>query len=215
MADANRFKIENGVLAFTPVDTAAAGYSDDWQAPGGLAIDVVTLSDYTEADAQWSCQVQTATLDPSANNNDETTDPTWCAPAKTTPNPGETSWAINGTYLQDAIDEQGLWQFLYLNDVTECYFLMALAGEHSAPSAIGRCRVIGSTFGGAGRVAATSTLGPLPVSRRYDAWVGAPGTPGLVIEGLTNTTRPGVIVIGSSTDVDTDTDYDAAAAAVA
>ena len=123
MADALRFKIENGVLAFTPVDTAAVGYLASWQAPGGKAVDVVTLADYTDADAQWSCQVQTATIDASANNNDETIDPTWCSPAKTIPNPGETSWAINGTYLQDVIDEDGLWQFLYLHDTEEVLFL--------------------------------------------------------------------------------------------
>jgi len=195
MADALRFKIENGVLAFTPVDPAAVGYLSSWQAPGGKAIDVVMLADYTDADAQWSCQVQTCTIDATANNNDETVDATWCAPSKTIPNPGETSWAINGTYLQDTIDEDGLWQFCYLHDTEECYFFVGLAGESSAPSAVGRCRVLGSTFGGAARVALTSTLGPLPVSQRFDAWVGTPGTAGSVIEGLTNTVRPGVITL--------------------
>jgi hypothetical protein len=198
MADALRFKIENGVLAFTPVNTAAVGYLDTWQAPGGAAIDVVTLADYTDADAQWSCQVQTATIDASANNNDETIDATWCAPAKTVPNPGETSWAINGTYLQDVIDEDGLWQFLYLHDTEECYFYIGLAGEASAPSAVGKCRVLGSTFGGAARTALTSTLGPLPVSQRFDAWIGQPGAAGTVIEGLTNTSRPGVVTLAAT-----------------
>jgi len=192
MADALRFKIENGVIAFTPVDPAAVGYLDTWQTPGGAAIDTVTLAAYTDADAQWSCQVQTATIDASANNNDETVDATWCSPAKTIPNPGESSWAINGTYLQDVIDEDGLWQFLYLHDTEECFFYIGLAGESSAPSAIGKCRVLGSTFGGAARTALTSTLGPLPVSQRFDAWIGQPGTAGVVIEGLSNTSRPGV-----------------------
>lgn len=199
MADAVRFKIENGVLAFTPVDTAAVGYQPTWQTPGGVQIDVVTLAAYTEADAQWSCQVQTATIDATANNNDETVDATWCAPAKTVPNPGETSWAVNGTYLQDVIDEDGLWKFLYLHDTEECYFMMGLAAAESAPMAVGRCRVIGSTFGGAARTALTSTLGPLPVSQRFDAWIGAPGTAGTVISGLTNTERPGVITLAAGT----------------
>jgi hypothetical protein len=198
MADALRFKIESGVIAFTPVNAAAVGYLTSWQAPAGKAIDVVTLADYTDADAQWSCQIQTATIDASANNNDETVDPTWCAPAKTIPNPGETSWAINGTYLQDVIDEDGLWQFLYLHDTDECYFYIGLAGESSAPSAIGKCRVIGSTFGGAAGTSLTSTLGPLPVSQRFDAWTGTPGTAGVVIEGLNNTTRPGVVTFAAA-----------------
>jgi hypothetical protein len=198
MSDALRFKIENGVVAFTPVDTQAVGYLTSWQAPGGLAIDVVTLADYTDADAQWSCQTQTLTIDSSAVNNDETIDPTWCAPAKTVPNPGESTWAINGTYLQDTIDEAGLWQYCYLNDAVESFFFVGLAGESSAPSAIGRCIMLGSTFGGAARTALTSTLGPLPVTQRFDAWVGTPGTAGIVIEGLTNTTRPGVVTAATS-----------------
>jgi hypothetical protein len=198
MPDALRFKIENGVLAFTVVDTAAVGYLPEWQSPGGLDIDVVTLAAYTDAAAQWSCQVQTATVDATANNNDETVDATWCSPSKTVPNPGETSFAINGTYLQDTIDETGLWQFLYLNDTLEAYWYMALSGESSAPSAMGRCRILASTFGGVARTALTSTLGPLPVSQRYDAWVGTPGTAGIVIEGLTGTTRPGVITLAGS-----------------
>jgi hypothetical protein len=192
MTAANSFKIEKGFFALAVVDTAAAGYLDSWQSPGGLAIDVVTLAAYTDADAQWSCQLQTGTVDPSANNNDQVTDATWCSAAVTTPNPGETSWAINGTYVSDVIDAAGLWAFLYLHDTDECYWYMGLGGESSAPAAMGKCRVIGSTFGGAGYTVLTSTLGPLPVSRRFDAWNGAPGTAGKVIEGLTNTVRPGV-----------------------
>ena len=198
MAAADIFRIEGGVFSLLLVDTAAVGYLPEWQTPGGLDIDVVTIAAYTEADAQWSCQVQTATIDASANNNDETIDATWCAPAKTVPNPGESSWALNGTYLQDVIDEDGLWQFLYLHDTEECYFYVGLAGESSAPSAVGRCRVLGSTFGGAARTALTSTLGPLPVSQRFDAWVGQPGSAGVVIEGLTNTTRPGVVTLAAT-----------------
>jgi hypothetical protein len=192
MADALRFKIENGVLAFSVVDSTAVGYSTDWQAPGGKKIDTVTSADYVGSSAQWSCQVQTATIDATANNNDETTDATWCSPAKTTPNPGETSFAINGTYLQDVIDAAGLWQFLYLYDTKEAYFYMGLSGARSAPSAIGRCRILASTFGGQARTALTSTLGPLPLSQRFDAWTGTPGSAGQVIEGLTNTTRVGI-----------------------
>jgi len=197
MSDAQRFKIENGVLAFSVVDTAAVGYLPEWQTPGGVDIDTVTLATYTDTNAQWSCQVQTGTIDPSANNNDETVDATWCTAAKTIPNPGETSWAINGTYLSDVANDDALWAFLYLHDTDEAYFMMGLAGESSPPMAVGRCRIIGSQFGGAGRVALTSTLGPLPVSQRFDVWTGVPGTAGSVIEGLTNTERPGVITLAA------------------
>lgn len=189
MSDALRFKITGGVFALTVVDPAAVGYADSWQAPGGKAVDAVTLADYTDAVAQWSCQVQTMTIDPSANTNDETVDATWCEPAKTIPNPGETSFAINGTAVADAHAADSLQAFLYLHDTDEAYFYMGLAGENAPPSAIGRCRIQASSFGGAGTVTLTMTIGALPLSRRYDMWYGAGD--GTVIEGLTNTERPG------------------------
>ena len=193
MSDALRFKIENGVFALAVVDTAALGYDESWQTPGGLGVDVVTLAAYTDTDAQWSCQIQAMSIDPSANNNDETTDATWCSAAKTTPNPGETSFAINGTAIADAHYDESLQAFLYLNDVREAYFYMGLAGEGAPPAAAGRCRLIASSFGGAGYTTLTATIGALPVSRRYDLWYGE--TPGTVIEGLTNTSRPGAPVV--------------------
>ena len=196
MSDALRFKIEDGVFALALVDTAAVGYLDAWQTPGGVGVDAVTLAAYTDSDAQWSCQVQTMTIDPSANNNDETTDATWCQAAKTTPNPGETSFAINGTAIADAHYDESLQAFLYLNDVKEAYFYIGLAGVGAPPAAAGRCRLIASSFGGAGYTTLTATIGALPVSRRYDLWYGT--TPGTVIEGLTNTSRPGVPAAGAT-----------------
>lgn len=176
MSDALRFKITNGVLAFTIVDPAAIGYQESWQAPGGKEVNVVTLADYTDADAQWSCQVSTCTIDATADTATETVDPTWCSPGKTVPNPGETSFTINATYFQDAHADEtgGLWGFLYANDTKEAYFYMSEGGDSAPPSAIGRCRIIASTFGGAGQVSLTSTIS-CPVSRRYDAWVGSAG----------------------------------------
>lgn len=173
MTDALRFKIDEGVFALAIVDTAAVGYNEDWQAPAGHTVQTAVLTDYTAATAQWSCQIQEATIDASANANDETLEATWCEPQKVIPNPGETSFAINGTYVSDPHVEAGLWAFLYAHDTKEAYFMMGLAGEDAPPKAIGRCRVIASSFGGAGRVTLTSTLNGLPLSRRYDAWVGS------------------------------------------
>jgi hypothetical protein len=182
MADALSFKIENGVFALAVVETAEVGYADDWQAPAGKSVDQAVLADYEAAAAQWSCQIQTATIDATAQTNDETVDATWCAASKTVPNPGETSFAINGTFVADTHVQTGLWAFLYANDTKEAYFLMGLNGEASPPKAIGRVRVTASSFGGAGRVTLTATLNGLPLSRRYDAWVGQ-APPGLIIEG--------------------------------
>lgn len=197
MADALRFKIENGQFALAVVDTAAVGYLESWQAPGGLGVDAVTIADYTDAVAQWSCQVQTMTIDPSANTNDETLEATWCEPAKTIPNPGQTSFAINGTAVADAHANDALQAFLYLHDTDEAYFYMGLGGPAAPPAAIGRCRIQASSFGGAGRTTLTMPIGALPLSRRYDMWHGV--LPGTVIEGLTNTERPGAPALVAAT----------------
>lgn len=182
MADAMSFKIENGVLAFSVVDTAEPLYQDDWQAPAGATVDTAVLADYDTGSAQWSCGIQTATIDASANNNDETVDATWCSPSKTIPNPGETTFAINGTFVADPHVMTGLWAFLYANDTKEAYFMMGLNTDLLPPKAIGRVRIIAASFGGAARTTLTASLNALPLSRRYDAWVGS-SVPGLIIEG--------------------------------
>lgn len=215
MTAALQFKIEAGVFALALVDPAAVGYDETWQAPGGAGVDEVTLAAYTDTGPHWSCQIQTMTIDATANNNDETVEATWCEPAQTIPNPGATSYAINGTYVADAHVADSLQAFLYLHDTDECYFYMGLAGEEKPPAAIGRVRVIASSFGGAGRVTLTATLNALPLSRRYDMWYGA--LPGTVIEGLTNTERPGVVTAAaaaapSSTSSSTGSTTDDAAA---
>ena len=210
MSDALRFKITDGVLAFSVVDTAALGYSDAWQSPGCVAVNVATLADYTDASAQWSCQVSTATIDASADTTTESVEATWCSPAKTTPNPGETSFTINATFFQDqGHDDAGLWSFLYANDTKEAYFYMGLGGDAAPPAAIGRCRITAATFGGAGQVSLTATLS-CPVSRRYDAWVGAAGAGNSSVITADGTVTP--IALAADTEAaDTDTAEYAAA----
>jgi hypothetical protein len=182
MADALSFKIENGVLAFSIVDPLETLYEDAWQAPAGKTVDTALLADYETGAAQWSCQIQTATIDASANNNDETVDATWCSPSKTIPNPGETTFAINGTFVSDPHNMDGLWAFLYEFDTQEAYFMMGLNTDTLPPKAIGRVRIIAASFGGPARTTMTASLNALPLSRRYDAWVGS-AAPGRVIEG--------------------------------
>jgi hypothetical protein len=204
MSDALRFKITDGVLAFSVVDPAAVGYSDAWQSPAGKAVNLVTLADYTEADAQWSCQVSTATIDASADTTTESVEATWCAPAKTTPNPGETSFTINATFFQDVADDAGLWAFLYANDTAEAFFYMGLGGDAAPPAAIGRCRITAATFGGAGQVSLTATLS-CPVSRRYDAWIGTGGAGNSSVILADGTVTP-ILVAQAATAEATDVD---------
>ena len=207
MSTAARFEITGGAFALAVVDTAAVGYLDAWQAPAGKAIDTVLLADYTDAVAQWSCQINAMTIDPSANTNDQTLDPTWCAPSEVRPSPGLSSFAINGTYVHDAHVDDSLQAFLYLNDSKEAFFAMGLAGWGAPPMAIGRCRIQAAQFGGAGYVALAGSTPALPLTRRYDMWHGA--SPGTVIEGLTNTTRPGVVTVAAMAAAAVELDDDA------
>lgn len=197
MSAANKFQIKDGVLAFTIVDTAAVGYTDAWQSPGGKAVDTVVLADYTDAPAAWACQVTTASIDPTANNNDIQNDATWCEAASTTPNPGETSFTINGTYFSDVgVSDDSLFMFLYANDVADAYFYMGLAGDGNPPAAIGRCVLQASEFAGVGGDPLTATL-TAPVLRRYDVWTGTGN--GNVWELSTGAIRPGAPVVLAAT----------------
>ena len=196
MTAAATFKIENGAFALAVVDTDAVSYLDSWQAPAGKDVDTVALADYTDAVAQWSCQIQTMTIDATGNTNDETVDATWCEPQLIIPNPGQSSYAINGTYVHDAHTADSLQAFLYLHDTEEAYFFMGLAGFNAPPSAVGRCRILASSFGGAGHATLTGTIGALPLSRRYNLWHGA--APGMVINGLTNAERAGVVLLAAT-----------------
>jgi hypothetical protein len=197
MTAANKFTITNGVLGFALVDKAAVGYLDAWQSPGGKTVDAVTIADYIDSPSSWGCQVTTASIDPTAQNNDITNDPTWCEPQSTTPNPGETSFTLNGTYFQDlAVSDDSMFLFLYANDIAEAFFYVGLGGDAAPPAAIGRCKLQATQFAGAGQVPLTSTL-TIPLMRRYDVWTGTGA--GNVWELSTGVIRPGVIVLGTQT----------------
>ena len=72
------FQIENGKLAFSVVDTADVGYADTWQAPNGTTLLTAAIADYDADAATWSCQVTSAALTASPNQNDVTVPATFC-----------------------------------------------------------------------------------------------------------------------------------------
>jgi hypothetical protein len=178
----NVFKIENGVLAMTIVDTAALGYLDSWQAPAGAGVDEVTIADYTTAPAvgeDLSCQVTSGALTASPNTTTDTTPATFCGPEVTTTAVGVTSYTLDVTVLQDP-NYDAVTAFLFEHDTKEAYFYLGLAGDGNPPAAIGRARVVAGAFGGDARVTLTATMS-LPVTRKPDLWVGT--APGRVIMG--------------------------------
>jgi len=185
----NVFKIENGVLALSLVDTAAVGYLESWQTPGGIPVNTVTLADYTGAaldGSDLSCQTTSAALTASPNTTTDTTPATFCGPEVTTTAVGVTSYALDSTVLQDPHFD-AVTAYLFEHDTKEAYFYLGLAGDAAPPAAVGRARIVAGAFGGDARVTLTATLS-LPVTRKPDLWVGS-GT-GRVIMGDGSTPPP-------------------------
>jgi len=161
------FKIENGVLAFTLVDTAAVGYLASWQAPAGKAVDAVVLADYTTAAGNdFSCQVTTGALNASPNTTDDTTPATFCQPEVTETTVGVTSFTLDATILQDPNISVGASAYAFEHDTKEVFWMLGLDGVNP-PKAIGRARMVAGAFGGDARVTLTADLS-LPVTRKPD-----------------------------------------------
>lgn len=188
----NVFKIENGVLALSLVDTAAVGYADDWQAPGGKTVDEVALTDYTAAATtgeDLSCQVTSGALNASPNTTTDTTPATFCGPEVTTTSVGVTSYTLDATILQDP-NFDAVTAYLFEHDTKEAYFYLGLNGDGNPPAAIGRARIVAGAFGGDARVTLTATLS-LPVTRKPDMWVGNATTNRVIMgDGSTPPTTP-------------------------
>lgn len=149
-------KINNGVLAIALVDTAAVGYSPDWQTPGGVAIDVLTVAAFTDgpAAASWQCQVTEAFVSASSNTTTEDVPDGWCGEGTTTTNVKGSSFALNLTWVQDEfLEDGGLTGWAYDNDAEEAYFLVAGDAAAGAARIAGRCWVIaGQVFGPANTI---------------------------------------------------------------
>ena len=162
------FKIENGVLALSPV-----GDSDDsaWQTPGGIDIATITLADYVTADGNdLSCQVTSGALNASPNTTDDTTPATFCGPEVTETTVGVTSYTLDATILQDPDIAAGVSAWLFEHDTESAYFMLGLDGVNP-PKAVGLVRVVAGAFGGDARVTLTADL-TLPVSRKPDIMFG-------------------------------------------
>lgn len=193
------FKIENGVLALTLVDPAAVGYASDWQSPGGLEVDAVTLATYSTAPAtgvDFSCQVTSGALNAAPNTTDDTTPATFCGPEVTTTSVGVTNYTLDATILQDPIIAAGVSAYLFEHDTKEVYFYLGLNGDGNPPAAIGRARAVAGAFGGDARVTLTATLS-LPVSMKPDIWFGD-ATTNRVVKGDGSAYTPTATTASSS-----------------
>ena len=120
-------------LAFSVVDTADTGYAATWQAPNGATLLTAVVGDYDADAATWSCQVTSAALTASPNANDVTVPATFCQASSIVPQPGVTSYSLDGEFLQDPNVMTGLSRFLFENDTEEAYFFLGLDGRPIRP----------------------------------------------------------------------------------
>lgn len=163
MADAVIFQIEQGVIAFSVVDTTEVGYSDTWLAPGGATVDTAALADYEAESDSWTCQTTSGAL--TAAQDTTTTDipATFCTAARSVPQPAATSYSLDVSFLQDPNIAAGLSAFLFEHDTEQAYVLFGMAGTGAAsainpPKLIGRVRLVAGTIGGAARSTLTADV---------------------------------------------------------
>lgn len=175
MADPFIWSIEDGVLAFAVVDTAAVGYLPSWNAPGGKTSATATMADYDAGSESWRCQVTAGTLTPSADTTTQDVPSTFCVNGRTIPTPKQSTWTLDIEMLQDpqapsADPVMGLAEFTYRHDAVEVYFLLGLNGTDDPPRAVGRVRMSPTAFGGAARTPLTADAS-WPVTQWPDiAW---------------------------------------------
>lgn len=186
MADAVIFQIEQGVIAFSVVDTSEVGYDAAWLAPGGSTVDTATLADYEADSASWTCQTTSGALTASQDTTTVDVPATFCNPARSIPQPAQTSYTLDLSFLQDPNVAAGLSAFLFEHDTEEAYVLFGMngedtvtAGEVEPPKLIGRVRLVAGTLGGAARTTLTADVS-LPLSSKPQIMFGSGSTTAII-----------------------------------
>ena len=166
MANPTIFKIENGVFGLKIVDTGAVGYASTWQAPAGKTLANVLIADYETDSGDWTCQVTSGALTASPSTTTTSIPATFCAPAQEIPEPGQTTYTVDLSFMQDVNISTGLNAFLFENDTAEAYVYLGFDGANP-PAMIGRVRLAAGTIGGDARTSLTADLS-LPLTRKPD-----------------------------------------------
>lgn len=187
MAEAVIFQIEAGVIAFSVVDTAEVGYDASWNAPGGGTVDTVTMADYETGSASWSCQATSGALTAAQDTTTVDVPATFCQAARSIPQPAQTAYSLDLSFLQDPNIAAGLSAFLFEHDTEESYVLFGMAGSTDLPAAgtvnppkmIGRVRLVSGTIGGAARANLTADVS-LPVTQKPQIMFGSGTTTAII-----------------------------------
>jgi hypothetical protein len=177
MAEATIFQIELGTIAFSVVDKAEALYEDTWLAPAGADVATATLADYEAGSATWTCQQTSGALTASQDTTTTDVPATFCSPARSIPQPAETSYSLDLSFLQDPQIAAGFNAFLFEYDTQEAYVLFGMADNSGTlpPKLIGRVRLVAGTIGGAARETLTADVS-LPLSSKPQIMFGTGAT---------------------------------------
>jgi hypothetical protein len=95
----------------------------------------------------FMCQVTSAQITSTPSTSTEDVDATMCAPAKTIPTLGESSFGLDIGALSDLNMVAGLQRFAFEHDATEVYIYLGFNGS-SPPRAIGRVNMAALPIGG-------------------------------------------------------------------
>lgn len=172
------FQITDALLLLEPVDKLAVGYTDLWQSPGGKALNALTAADFPDADS-FSCQITSGKLTSSKQSTTIDRPATFCGPASSTVQPGETRYTLDADFLQDIVIRDGWQAFLAQHDAEEAFFLLSLDGATNPPRAAGRVNLHDTGFGGAPRANLTDSVS-FDCTRKPDRLFGRAGAATLI-----------------------------------
>jgi len=146
------FRIENGVLAFELVDTAAVGYLPSWQAPTGAKLPAVDVADYDTSTDSFQCQVVTGVLTSTPQSTTETIDGTWCDMPESVIVPGADTFNVALDVYTDP-NTVGLSAYLYEHRGKDAYVYLGMGlNPGDPPVAVGVATLAAASIGG-GRAA--------------------------------------------------------------
>jgi hypothetical protein len=152
------FRVENGVLAFDLVDTAAVGYLPTWQAPAGAKLPDVDPADYDTSPQSFGCQVVTGVLTSTAQSTTENLDGTWCDLPEVVTIAGEDTFSAVMDVYQDPTVALGLSAWLYEHRGQDAYVYFGMGpGAGQPPVAVGVVTLSSVSIGG-GRQAARAQV---------------------------------------------------------
>lgn len=102
----------------------------------------------TEFD-DFTCQITSATLTPTAGSETSDLPGTFCEPARSVPLPASSEWAFDLSLVQDANTTAGLLQFLFENDGVEGWVYVSTGATDAIPKFLGHVYLGAAAIGGA------------------------------------------------------------------